>query len=437
LSTLTEDERARFTASGAIVPARFVDTAANLARQNPVVGAGLVAYATDTGEIKIGDGVNAYSSLVGLSSTYAVGPGQSPFLPGPSSLTRRYDPATCLYGMTGANFKHARGKLGLAASGQGLCRVVAVGDSLTEGYQATTSTQSYPVALRSIMATAGYPAGGTGVVQLQNNTTADARWGTIPGAWTVFQGKTTQTNFLQCVTNASTITFTSDLAGTVAEVWYLGTSAAFDVSIDGGAASTVTPSGASATLSYVVTGLANATHTIAITTKGTAATFIVGAQVRSTSGLSISNAGINSTKASDWNLTVSYYTQGPVTASYGCDLAIIELGSNDVLAGISEATFKTNMAAVIAQYKTATCDVLLLHPTPANNINWADTTKINSRTFYQIADTAGVPLLDLNDRWQDYTTQFGTGLMNADGIHCTAGGYYDVAIAVARVLAGC
>jgi hypothetical protein len=71
LSTLTEDERARFTASGAIVPARFVDTAANLAKQNPVVGAGLVAYATDTGEIKIGDGVNAYSSLVGLSSTYA------------------------------------------------------------------------------------------------------------------------------------------------------------------------------------------------------------------------------------------------------------------------------------------------------------------------------------------------------------------------------
>jgi Pectate lyase superfamily protein len=70
LSNLTDDERSRYVDTGAIVPARFVDTAANLAKQNPIVGAGLVAYETDTGYVKIGDGVTAYSSLVGLSSTY-------------------------------------------------------------------------------------------------------------------------------------------------------------------------------------------------------------------------------------------------------------------------------------------------------------------------------------------------------------------------------
>lgn len=71
LTTLTEDERQRYQTSGAIVPARFVDTAANLAKQNPIVGAGLVAYATDTGDVRIGDGVTAWSSLPApLSSTY-------------------------------------------------------------------------------------------------------------------------------------------------------------------------------------------------------------------------------------------------------------------------------------------------------------------------------------------------------------------------------
>jgi lysophospholipase L1-like esterase len=69
LSTLTEDERARYTASGAIVPARFVDTAANLAKQNPVVGAGLVAYATDSGDVRVGDGTTAYNSLAAQGGT--------------------------------------------------------------------------------------------------------------------------------------------------------------------------------------------------------------------------------------------------------------------------------------------------------------------------------------------------------------------------------
>lgn len=72
LSTLADDERQRFTGDGSIVPARFVGLAADLARQNPVVAAGLVAYATDTGDVRIGDGVTAWSSLPApLSGTYA------------------------------------------------------------------------------------------------------------------------------------------------------------------------------------------------------------------------------------------------------------------------------------------------------------------------------------------------------------------------------
>lgn len=67
LSALDADERLEGFINGAIVPARFVGTAAELTRRNPTPGAGVVCYATDTAELRIGDGVTAYVSLSPIS----------------------------------------------------------------------------------------------------------------------------------------------------------------------------------------------------------------------------------------------------------------------------------------------------------------------------------------------------------------------------------
>ena len=71
-SRLTLDEWREGVESGAIVPTRFVDTAAALARRNDIPGPGIVVYETDTKTLKIGDGVSPPSGLsAALSGTYA------------------------------------------------------------------------------------------------------------------------------------------------------------------------------------------------------------------------------------------------------------------------------------------------------------------------------------------------------------------------------
>lgn len=63
LANLTGSEAMAAIASGALIPARFVATAAQLAAANPIPGAGQVCYATDTRVMRVGDGVTAFSSL--------------------------------------------------------------------------------------------------------------------------------------------------------------------------------------------------------------------------------------------------------------------------------------------------------------------------------------------------------------------------------------
>jgi hypothetical protein len=69
---LTDDELRGFAAAGVVVRARFVATAAALAAADSVVGPGGVCLETDTGVVKVGDGVTRYSLLpAALSGTYA------------------------------------------------------------------------------------------------------------------------------------------------------------------------------------------------------------------------------------------------------------------------------------------------------------------------------------------------------------------------------
>jgi hypothetical protein len=72
LSALDTDERLHAVASGAVVPARWVGTAAEIARRTDVPGSGVPVYEHDTRVLRIGDGVTAPGSLpVALSGTFA------------------------------------------------------------------------------------------------------------------------------------------------------------------------------------------------------------------------------------------------------------------------------------------------------------------------------------------------------------------------------
>jgi hypothetical protein len=65
IAELTEDERVEVISDGSVVPSRWVGTAAEIASNGSTPGAGTVVYETDTGVLRVGDGIVSSPSRVG------------------------------------------------------------------------------------------------------------------------------------------------------------------------------------------------------------------------------------------------------------------------------------------------------------------------------------------------------------------------------------
>ena len=74
-SSLTGAEWIRGLESGAIVPARFVDTAAAIARRADIPGPGVPVFETDTKVLRIGDGATALKHIRAIGNDLALDPG--------------------------------------------------------------------------------------------------------------------------------------------------------------------------------------------------------------------------------------------------------------------------------------------------------------------------------------------------------------------------
>jgi lysophospholipase L1-like esterase len=89
------------------------------------------------------------------------------------------------------------------------------------------------------------------------------------------------------------------------------------------------------------------------------------------------NQGVPGSKSSDWvNTYLSIFI--PRALSLGCDVIQIMLGTNDVDNSVSAATYKTNIASIIASLKAAGFRKIVLHESPylaAVGFNNASTTE--------------------------------------------------------------
>lgn len=366
--------------------------------------------------------------------------------PPPPGITgaNAYDSVRNLYNAKTSNLAKTRAGVGRVISGTGFFRLLCIGDSTTEGVGSggNPATVSYPAYLRTLLASRGLANGGTGWVIAHNNNVTDSRW-TFTGSFTGFSDPLTQ--FVMANTTSSTATFTSDVAGTVAEVATLGTSAAFTLTVDGAtpangsvtvsgggtySGGTVTPGGAQAVVNVTITGLSSATHTIVATTTGTGNTYIVGGQVRSaTAGLLLSNAGVGTSQTADWLPSAAFYKPGNTTlGAVAPDLTLVSLGINDALLGpLTTASYQANLAAIVSSWQALGDVILKVPPTPTtapysgHTIDPAVWAAYRQAT-YAVADSANVPLIDVGDRWGTWTNANTLGYM-ADGLHPYAPGY--------------
>ena len=378
------------------------DTAANWTSANPILAPGEEGLETDTGLIKIGDGSTAWTSL-----GYA--------------FARAYDQRLNVYNWKPSNTRHLRAALGRAKSGAGAAKIGFAGDSTTAGYQATASTQSVPIVVRDLLSASGYPIMGTGPVVGNPGGGPggflDSRW-SFTGSWTTQAGNN---NFLyQTTASGATATFTSDKPGTVVELRYMNNGGAFTYAIDGGAATTVTPTGAGTLASVTVTGLANTTHTLTITTTSTSPFYLVWADVRgATSGVLIANFGVCSSTTGDW-VNGNFYFPGNMMADWAPDVTFLNLGINDVGGSVATSTIKANLQTLITQFK-ASGDVIMVTSNPHQSLNF---TALN-QAKYQLAISNDIPLIDLYDRFTSYAVSNPLGLY-ADAAHPNGTGYADL-----------
>jgi lysophospholipase L1-like esterase len=397
--------------------------------------------------------VNALATRIGTELK-----GKQSLLP-PShagARTRRFDPTTNIYGSETSRAK-VRRALGFAlgAARTSLVPVTVGGDSAKSGWKAgAIGTDDYFTLLTAAFKAAGYAVTGGWVFPANGMTPGDVRYAF--GGTNSWQGRTNTTNnYVWSQASGNSVSYTSTSTGTVAEFAVVTTAAGQTVNytIDGGS-STSYPLTANVLNIKTLTGLSNGTHTITVTTTGTAILWFCGARVRDTTGLSITNAAIFGSHTDDWLPTlISSSIINPFNLTTGLSgtpkLVILGLGGNDALHGTdgspdyTPATFKANLGTIVNAYQSLGAAVLqttypylttsaqaTLTSRQAAGVTW-DTFLSNT---YDVSDTYDTALVDHSSLLGDPNTLQAAGLMHTDQLHLLTPGQAAVARADFRAL---
>jgi lysophospholipase L1-like esterase len=298
----------------------------------------------------------------------------------------------------------------------------------------------YPTALRQLLIAKGYNATPGVIMPFHNVSGGDARWASQWG------GGAVNAAFSSTTTAGLTTTLTSDVVGTIVEIYSFGTGRPFTYSIDGGAAVAFAPNGQSAVQKITVTGLANTTHTIAVTSVAGSSNFLIGAQVKPTNGfVSVTNAGVGGARAFEFDFPGGnqWFSPFTVATKFNTDAILIGFGINESRTTIPAVpNYRDSLLALITTAQTAAIDVLLEAPhspsldgQPGSYANSPTTAAFQQylSVVYDVADTKDVPVLDMTDRFGLFIQASANGL-TYDALHLNPAGYRAKAMSWAGLL---
>lgn len=344
----------------------------------------------------------------------------------PSYVGARTDPYDAAGNVYGSSVRRQKIRAQLAKATSSLVQWVAVGDSKTAGYL-IGAILAWPVQARAMFAALGIPIAGTGYVLCASGA-ADARWATT-GTW-VDSGY----GYSQWTTAGATRTFTTDLPGTVVEVLDFDNSN-YTISVNGASsgAGFLNVVGANAVQvgKRTLSGLTIAAgSTVTITATGTGG-YIAAVCVRNTTGLNISNMGLVGAPSSSFTPT-SFASVGSIITAIAPNVLSVELGTNDIDASVTLATFKANLATIFGNWSTA---VGVLVASSHHNGPTLAAWETFVSAVYDEADTLRALAVDMTDRWGDSTNANALGFLGSDFKHETASGDNDKARAIIHAVA--
>jgi lysophospholipase L1-like esterase len=385
-----------------------------------------------------------------LSTTFAARPTQPEPLAATTRLARPFAGKESVYNAHARNGRRARAGLVNAAVPNNLTRFTCVGDSITRGLSPATVTPaiSYPSRLKALLKAKGLTCAGDGFVIPAGYDTAisDAQW-VYTGTWDFNYASSGYVFGARANAASSTVTYTTIEPCTTLEIhWFNGIGNAVTVLIDGASPSsnaTITPVGGNTIGVAAYTGLANTTHTVKITTTGTA--FVLhGINCYSSSGFVVDNFGYSGSSTTDWKPTTwnapLTLSQRPAQANTtGYNIVILGLGTNNAIRsrttsnGTDPATYQTDLGNIVTSMLSV-AETMLIAPPPS--VTYVDPNGMQgySTAAYALAETLDVRLLDMYDRWTTYTEAFGLGLLSSDGVHPADAGYREYSAAVLSLL---
>lgn len=338
-------------------------------------------------------------------------------------------------------------RVALASAGTKPLNIACVGDSITYGYYASDYTNKSWVGRLRTLLQSKYGNMGTGWMPLPSPNSPDSNPWTFTG-WYQILGQGVAGEFYQSNGAGNTVTLT--FTGTQLSVVYStggGGASTSTVKIDG---TTVAPINFSGSNAYgnvqTYTGLTAGSHTLQITT-ASGLSWIEGAIALDTSGGSnncvVHRVGRPSALSRDFYSTASRL----VSALNNPNLVILAFGINDSNPSVTDLpSYYSNMGTIISAFQAQNASVLLL-AYPIGNISgqWLSNYQTVIAMQYQLADQYNCALLDLNPRWQSWTSAqalglYGDGtldgLSGSDTWHPSDVGHRDIANAIAMLLVG-
>jgi lysophospholipase L1-like esterase len=356
--------------------------------------------------------------------------------------------------------RKTRAALANVRAGVSNMKIACVGDSVTAGVGAQNGAGaaaqwvgakalSWPTYLASMLNAAGTAASIDSVIS-DNSTVQHS--GTVPsfdprvtlGAnWTISALNTAGGQMMGNSVGslgaaaAETMTFTPANAFTDVDIyWYRHTSGGtWTADIGGGVLATMA-SGALGLQKTTITGLSNTTHTLNLIRTVLGNVYLLGVVCYNTNTKSVNllNMGWSGARSTTWSPAVTLYDPMPTLGFYAPDLTIICLGINDWGNTLTAATTEAALTTIIAKARE-TGDVLLVTPPPSiTSFATAANQLVTLTAIRSIASTLGVPLLEVNAQWIDYTTANIGVYYNTDGIHPFKSGQYDIANAISKFL---
>jgi len=364
-------------------------------------------------------------------------------------------------------------------------RVFFVGDSTTVGVGAGSGGSgnvggsrpySFPLQAAAYLNAAGINTIADTVTS-DNNMTAGTDWPlyrpdiVLTGSMTTGSASPTaggaQKQLIATGTPPPSLAITPASAFDTIEVWQPRVSGGgnLNISVDGGTATLYSANNATRDMLRIAQTVAKGTHTI--TYSGTGGTGgagvympIINVYDSTTPSVQIFNAGARNWKTSDWNSSTNLNANNPIGAMQAVapHVVVINLGINDYRqTGITIATFKSNMQAIITAALNIGAKVILVHPNPISAYatttdTWSAAAVLQAyldlvaanptcsfidtpQVLYAAYPTTLDPGSTVGTRVNTYSSLSGAGLYpNADGLHPGAGIYQAMGYAIGAAI---